>query len=386
MRTLQLGLFVVPLHFPERPVADCWDDDIALLVHADRLGFAEAWIGEHYCIRWENLPAPELLIARALGATKQIRLGAGVHVLAYHHPAILAHKIAALDHLSRGRLMLGVGAGGTPSDFEMMGLAIGGDEHRQRMLEALDMILALWRSEGQAVIHGKFWDLKVPFPNHKMTWEYHLRPYQQPHPPIAVAGTSPGSGTLGWGAGRGYLPISFFDLNLEILKSHWETIRDGARKGGREISRDAWRIARVVYVAETDELARQHVLESSMSRAFTEYFRRVYYLVGGLGSIKHDPSVTDDQATVEYALEHVWIVGSVETVARRLGELYDAVGGFGTLEVVHFDTHPHPERYMNSMTLLSEQVLPRLHVTRPTRTDDHIDHRNRDMETKDNAG
>lgn len=363
MAELKLGIFFQPLHLPERPHADCWDDDLDLIVHADKIGFAEAWIGEHYCIRWENLPAPELLIAKALGLTKNIRLGSGVHVLAYHHPAVLAHKVAALDHLSRGRFLFGVGAGGSPSDFEMLGIDFRNNEHRERMLEALEMILALWTSDGQVKMKGKFWDLKMPFPNKKMTWQYHLKPYQKPHPPIAMAGTSPFSSTLKWAAERGFIPMTI-DASAEIVKSHWIAIQQGAAKGNKIMSRDEWRIARVVYVAETDELARQHVMESSMPRGFKEYFLRVYKLFGGVAAVKHDFSLPDEAVDVEYAMEHLWMVGSVDTVAKKLEKFYTNVGGFGVLFMLHFDTHPHPERYMNSMTLLKEQVLPRLaHLT-----------------------
>jgi alkanesulfonate monooxygenase SsuD/methylene tetrahydromethanopterin reductase-like flavin-dependent oxidoreductase (luciferase family) len=334
-----------------------------IIIHADKLGFAEAWIGEHYCIRWENLPAPELLIAKAVGLTNNIRLGSGVHVLAYHHPAVMAHKVAAMDHLARGRFLFGIGAGGTPSDFEMLGIDFKASEHRARMPEAIEMILALWASDGQMNMKGKFWDLRVPFPIKKMTWEYHLRPYQKPHPPIAVAGTSPFSGTLKWGAERGFIPMSI-DASVEVIKSHWIAIQEGAAKAKRVMPRDAWRIARVIYVAETDATARKELLESSMARGFTEYFRRVYCLFNGLAMIKQDLSVPDEAVDINYMMEHLWLVGSVDTVACKLRKLYTDVGGFGNLLVVHFDTHPYPERYLQSMTLLKEQVIPKLaHLT-----------------------
>jgi alkanesulfonate monooxygenase SsuD/methylene tetrahydromethanopterin reductase-like flavin-dependent oxidoreductase (luciferase family) len=356
---MKLGLFIQPLHFPEREPGDCWDDDLDLIVHGDKIGFAEVWIGEHYCIGWENLPAPELLIAKALSLTTSIRLGSGVHVLAYHHPAVIAHKVAALDHLSKGRFLFGIGAGGSPADFEMFGIDLRLNEHRERMVESIEMIQSLWASDGPLFINGKFWKLKIPFPNKKMTWYYHLKPFQRPHPPIAVAGTSPFSETLRWGAEKGFIPMSI-DANTEILKSHWIAIEEGAKKGERNISRADWRIARVVYVAETDEEAYSHVRESSIARGFKEYFLRVYKMFDGLNAIKHDLSIPDSVLDLEYALEHLWIVGSVDTVQRKLEKFYTVVGGFGTLLVLHFDTHPHPERFQNSMTLLKEQVLPGL--------------------------
>ena len=359
MPKLKLGVFFQPLHFPERDYADCWDDDISIISHADSIGFDEVWVGEHYCIRWENLPAPELLIAKALGVTKQIIFGTGVNVLSYQHPAIIAHKIAALDHLARGRLIFGIGAGGTPSDFEMFDIDFSSSESRERMKESIEMIIDLWSSKGELKKEGKFWDLKIPFANTKMTWEYHLRPYQKPHPPIAVGGTSPFSKTLEWGASKGFLPISI-DANIETIKSHWATIEKTAKSNNIDFSRLDWRVSRVIYVAETDEIAKEHILESSMNRGFSEYFMRVYRIFGGLSSIKHDKSVNDNEVNVQYALENLWIVGSVDTVIDKLQNFYTEVGGFGTLLIMHFDTYPYPERYKKSMSLLINEVIPKI--------------------------
>ena len=61
---MDFGLFMMPLHLPDRAFADCYDRDIEQIVLADRLGFREAWIGEHLTERWENAPAPDLLMRR----------------------------------------------------------------------------------------------------------------------------------------------------------------------------------------------------------------------------------------------------------------------------------------------------------------------------------
>ena len=89
---MKLGLFMMPLHPSYRPVADCYDRDIDQLVLADRLGFEEAWLGEHFTEKWENAPAPDLLIAKALALTEQIRFGTGVSLPGMHEPVYLAHR------------------------------------------------------------------------------------------------------------------------------------------------------------------------------------------------------------------------------------------------------------------------------------------------------
>ena len=100
---MQFGLFMMPLHPPERSFTESYDRDLAQIVAADRLGYHEVWIGEHLTERWENAPAPELLIAQALVMTEKIILATGVTLLALHNPVELAHRIAMLDHLARGR-------------------------------------------------------------------------------------------------------------------------------------------------------------------------------------------------------------------------------------------------------------------------------------------
>ena len=118
---MQFGLFMMPLHPPYRSYADSYDRDLALLVEADRLGFHEAWIGEHLTERWENAPCPDLLIAKASALTQQMKLATGITLLPIHNPVELAHRIAMLDHLTRGRFYWGIGHRAIPTDLALFG-------------------------------------------------------------------------------------------------------------------------------------------------------------------------------------------------------------------------------------------------------------------------
>src|SRR5258705_3139620 len=118
---MQFGLFMMPLHPPHRAFADGYDRDVAQIVAADRLGFQEVWVGEHLTERWENAPAPDLLLAQALALTKTVRLGTGVTLLALHNPVYLAHRLAMLDHMARGRFQWGIGGGGVPPHPAVLG-------------------------------------------------------------------------------------------------------------------------------------------------------------------------------------------------------------------------------------------------------------------------
>jgi limonene 1,2-monooxygenase len=147
---MEFGLFMMPLHPPYRFYADSYDRDLSLIVEADRLGYHEVWIGEHITERWENAPCPDLLIAKASAMTQNIKLGTGVTLLPIHDPVELAHRIAMLDHLTRGRFYWGVGHRAIPTDLELFGLdPKQGGEVRSQEAEVLEIVLKLWESEGK---------------------------------------------------------------------------------------------------------------------------------------------------------------------------------------------------------------------------------------------
>src|SRR5215212_2155380 len=144
---MRLGLFSMPSHPPHRKPSETYDEDLELLVHADRLGFDEAWLGEHYTSTWENIPSPELVLAQALALTKQIKLGTGVTCVPNHNPAQLAYRIAQLDNMARGRFMWGVGAGGFAGDAVLFEVPQDG-VHRRVTQEYIDAVLRIWADEG----------------------------------------------------------------------------------------------------------------------------------------------------------------------------------------------------------------------------------------------
>ena len=228
---MKLGLFMMPSHPPERDIYDSHQWDLDYLELADRLGYDEAWIGEHFTAPWEPIPAPDLMIAQALQRTRNIKLGSGVHLLPYHHPAELAHRIAYLDHIAQGRFMFGIGSSGLPSDWALFDVDGNNGQHREMTRESLDIILKIWQSQGPFEYQGKFWNVNVPDTMYDVL-RYFLTPYQKPHPPIAVASASYRSPTLVIAGERGFIPMSLA-LNTDYCRSHWEAIEEGARKAGR---------------------------------------------------------------------------------------------------------------------------------------------------------
>ena len=355
---MKLGLFLMPSHPPERGLLAGQQWDLAVLREADRLGYSEAWIGEHFTSRWEPNPAPDLLIAQALMETRQIKLAPGAHLLPYHHPAELACRVAFMDHLSQGRYMLGIGAGGLPSDWQLFCVDGMKGVNRDMTREALDIMLKIWASDGTGNVEyqGKFWSVNVPGPMFR-TLGHHLRPLQQPHPPIGIAGLNPGSETLKLAGEHGFMPLSL-NMSPGYIATHWDAVLEGAHRSGARPSRHDWRIVREIFVADTDEEAHRNCVGSMMGRMMREYLLPLLADFQFIKYLKHDPSVRDDAVTPEYLADNGWLVGSPRTVRDKLTQMYKDLGGFGTLLLFTFDYADNPEPWFKSMRLLAEEVLP----------------------------
>src|SRR5437867_1615097 len=180
---MRLGYFAMPLHPPGADPARTMDDDLVQLATLDRLGYEEAWIGEHFTAEWENIPAPDLFIAAALQRTQRINLGTGVACLPNHSPFVLAHRIAQLDNMARGRFLFGVGSGGFPGDFTVAGVDPKTGQQRTLTHDAIDLVLKLWAAPEPGHYEAHNWRFDVPEPNPEIAQHVHVRPYTQPHPP-----------------------------------------------------------------------------------------------------------------------------------------------------------------------------------------------------------
>lgn len=354
---MKLGALLMPSHPPEQLVRDGNRHDLEELVRLDRLGFDEAWIGEHFTAAWEPCPAPDLLIAQALPLTSSIRLGSLGHLLPYHHPVELAHRVAYLDHIAEGRYQLGVGISALPTDHALFGLPSGGGVNRKMTFEALEMITRLW-TEGPQDFVGEFWSMGEPRSD-LPGLGYHLAPLQKPHPPVAIAGLTPGSANHKLAGEKGYIPVSLsVDPGASITARHWDAVIEGAARSGRRPDRAAWRIIRDVYVAPTDAEARDLAINGAMGRCWREFLLPIYLGLGIGPFLKRDPSMPDEAVDLEYLADNLWLVGSPETVTERILELQRVTGGFGRLVAVSYDHAGEIEPWERSLRLLAERVRP----------------------------
>jgi alkanesulfonate monooxygenase SsuD/methylene tetrahydromethanopterin reductase-like flavin-dependent oxidoreductase (luciferase family) len=357
---MRYGYFMMPMHPPGSFLADTLDHDLRQIERLDELGFHEAWIGEHFTAEWENIPSPEIFIAAALQRTKQIQLGTGVTCLPNHNPFHLAHRIAQIDHMARGRFMWGVGSGGFIGDFQVMDIDPSTGIQRKITTDAVDAVLALWDGAEPGAYAAHTWKYTVPQHDPTVAKHVHIRPFQKPHPPIAVAGVSEKSDTLGMAGSRGWWPISINFVPTRVLKTHWQGYSDAAVQAGRTPSRSDWRISRTIHVSDTNAKAREEALTGAIGRDFTQYFIPLLGQGRGLNALKIDTSMPDSDISTEYMIDSdIFIVGDPETVAAKLRHLYEEVGGFGGVLglAAEWDNFAIWDR---SMTLLATEVMPKI--------------------------
>jgi alkanesulfonate monooxygenase SsuD/methylene tetrahydromethanopterin reductase-like flavin-dependent oxidoreductase (luciferase family) len=361
---MHLGLFFMPHLAPERTPKQGQEFILDTIRKADELGYREAWIGEHFACGWEPVPAPDLLIAQALIQTKQIILAPGAHVLPYHHPVELAHRIAYLDHLAQGRYMVGIGAGSVHMDADLLGTlrheADGSTTlmNAEMTQEALDIMIKIWTSDTAFNYDGKFWKFR------RRDWDEtekgpFLKPFQKPYPPLGMTGLSVSSRTLALAGKLGFRPMSFM-IGPGYLAEHWRVYEAEALKAGHKPDRKNWAVSPPFFVADTDVEAIELASTGEVGRFWKEYM--IPGIVGrGLGQYsKSDPSHPDSAVTPEYLARNIWLVGSPDTVARRAAALVRETGGFGTLIGMCFDFIGKEKAWLRNLELMKTEVMPRL--------------------------
>jgi alkanesulfonate monooxygenase SsuD/methylene tetrahydromethanopterin reductase-like flavin-dependent oxidoreductase (luciferase family) len=351
---MKLGMFGQACHPPGKSPYDCQEWDLQVIRWMDEFGYDEAWFGEHHALPWEPNPAPDILVAQAFRETKRIRLGPGGICLPYHNPAVVANRMAWLDHVSQGRLNFGVAAGSVPADWKLLG--INGADTRDMTRESLEIIQKIWFGERPFVHQGKFWRIEVEEPRLPL-FDAHIRPLQKNGPPIGVSGLSPNSPTLKIAGRMGFLPMSLAS-SVPALKSHWDAYEAGAYAAGRTTNRADWRVVKEIVVAETDAKAEKIAVEGGLGKYTTGYLARTSRHSAETQGLPFNPV----EYTPDHFLRHTWIVGSPATVREKLEAFQHETGGFGTLLVFACDYAEQPEAWRDSLQALAEEVVPKMIV------------------------
>lgn len=283
---------------------------IELTEHLDRLGYDEAWLGEHHSGGAEIISSPELVLSNLAPRTTNIRLGTGVISLPYHHPFQVAERIVLLDHLTEGRAMFGMGPGQLPTDAWMQG--IEATQLRPRMEESLEVILALLA--GETVTAERDWftvrDAKLQ-----------LLPYSDLE--ISVVGTiSPSGPKLAGRHGLGMLSLAATDpTGIDRLPEHWEIINEEAERNNHRVDRANWRLMGPMHIAETVEEAKRQ------TRYGLQW--QYDYLAHITPSAIEVPEGEDALATVINETGR-GVIGTPEMAIAQIERLMERSGGFGT--------------------------------------------------------
>ena len=357
---MKLGLFGMPLHPPTRMAAETYEEDADRIIYADHVGFEEAWIGEHMSCSTEPIASPLMFLASLINRTKTIRFGTGVIALPNHHPAVVAAEVAQFDHMSRGRLMFGIGPGGLASDMELFDV-LDGPYRTERMMESIDMILQMWSQEPPYHIEGKHWKIKLSdtvMP--ELGVGYIPKPYQLPHPPIMMTAMSPFSDSVKTAGMRGWGPMSANFCPEYVIASHWKKYVEGCEAAGRPVNGENWRVARNLVIARSDSEALDRMLDPNGSNYYYfDYLWRVLLAVDYTAVMKDDPKKPDAQITVEELIKSMVIYGSPKTVTEKLLAFRERTGPFGGLLMASMDgAGVNRSREWESMTLLSQEVMP----------------------------
>ena len=314
---LRFGAFIAPFHALDENPTQAIERDLELVQWMDQLGYDEAWIGEHHSAGMEVIASPEVFIAAAAERTKHIRLGTGVSSLPYHHPLILADRINQLDHMTRGRVMFGVGPGALASDAFMMGIAPM--KQRDMMDEALGVIVRLLR--GETVSHKSDW-FELAEARLQMT------PFSRPHVEIAVASQVSPTGSRAAGKhGAGLLSIGATSAGgFNALASNWAIAEEIAKDNNTTVQRAAWRLVGPMHVAETREQARANVAFGL--HKWIAYFRDV-------AQLPMAPEGDGDPVDVMIA-SGLAVIGTPDDAVAQIERLHVQSGGFGCfLQMAH---------------------------------------------------
>ncbi|AQT82379.1 hypothetical protein B1R94_28750 [Mycolicibacterium litorale] len=355
---MDLGFFTQPHHAPGRAMTETLHEDRMIFSLADRLGYAEAFIGEHMTAARENVPNALLFAASLAGTTTNMTIGTAMHNLAFSHPLVIASNAAWVDHLLKGRFIFGVGAGITATDAEA--LEVLNHDRRAMFDEAISHVLALWAGDPPYNLSGEYWNISTE----KTSWsEMGLgavpKPFQQPHPPILFGSGDATSRSLAKFGQRGWSLMSSDTLPASRLAEQWANYAEGGAAAGSAPNYDDWRVVRAIFVADDERSAVEYAKTHPRSpyRGHFAEFHEKFQRAGALSMFKADPAIPDDDVTLDYALENCIIAGTVDQVAEQILALREIAGPFGTLVYAGKDW-TDAELSRRSMILMAEEVMP----------------------------
>lgn len=366
--SLRFGAFLAPFHPAGENPTLAFQRDLDLVEHLDGLGYDEVWIGEHHSAGSEIIASPEIFMAAAAERTRRIKLGTGVTSISYHNPLWVADRMVLLDHLSRGRTMLGVGPGSLPTDSAMIGL--DPIDTRELLGTNLDIIMRLLAGE----------TVTANTRTHQLIdAQLQLRPYSDPRFDVAVAAVaSPTGPRLAGQHGTGLLSIgaTLTQDGFDALAHHWNVVEERAAHYGQPTpDRSGWRLVGPMHIAETREQARRDVQHG------IEQWFRYFQNVAAFPQMAVEGGHVDEM--IDFVNEAgIGAIGTPEDARAQVQRLVDQSGGFGSMLLMSHEW-ANPEATRRSYELIAQHVMPHFQGTVRTHAQSTLDAKRRATETRD---
>lgn len=366
--SLRFGAFLAPFHPAGENPTLAFQRDLDLVEHLDGLGYDEVWIGEHHSAGSEIIASPEIFMAAAAERTRRIKLGTGVTSISYHNPLWVADRMVLLDHLSRGRTMLGVGPGSLPTDSAMIGL--DPIDTRELLGTNLDIIMRLLAGE----------TVTANTRTHQLIdAQLQLRPYSDPRFDVAVAAVaSPTGPRLAGQHGTGLLSIgaTLTQDGFDALAHHWNVVEERAAHYGQPTpDRSGWRLVGPMHIAETREQARRDVQHG------IEQWFRYFQNVAAFPQMAVEGGHVDEM--IDFVNEAgIGAIGTPEDARAQVQRLVDQSGGFGSMLLMSHEW-ANPESTRRSYELIAQHVMPHFQGTVRTHAQSTLDAKQRATETRD---
>src|SRR5216117_1427203 len=361
---MRLGYFTMPLHPLHRDPAVTLQEDREAVILADKLGFHDAFVGEHLTDPEENIANSFIFLATLIGETKAIRLGTGTSNLSHSHPALIAAHAAMFDHLAKGRFIFGISPGTLASDAEALGMSLAMEERNKLFAEAIDVILAIWQRDAPYDIDFSGNRFKVSTARTQVPAVGRgqmYKPLQKPRPEIVGTVVAPHSkGVIAMGE-RHFHPMSANFLLPHWLPSHWANYCAGKEKAGQRADPEHWRVARTIFVADDDKTAERYARTDPASpyRYYWDKLRANMMRAKRHVIFKESENEADSAVTLERLLDELVICGTPGRVADELMALREKAGPFGEIVYAGMDW-VDPRLARRSMELMANEVMPRI--------------------------
>ena len=361
---MRFGYFAMPMHPLERRWEETLEEDRQAVILADRLGFHDAFIGEHLTDRVENITNSMLFLATLIHATKQIKLATGTTNLSQTHPTLVASHAAMFDHMAKGRFILGVSPGNLRTDAEALG-RLEADKNKM-FADAIDVILEIWKREAP-------YEIDLPGNQFKVSTAAAAaldiglgilpKPYQSPRPEIVGTVVAPYSKGVVLMGKRDFHPLSANFLQAKWVQTHWANYAEGKASVGETPNIADWRVARTVFVAADDATAHSYGGDDARS-PYRFYYRQLlakFARLGRFGVFKMHIAQPDAEITEDYVVDSLVIRGSVNSVVDQILAMREVTGDFGELVYAGMDW---VDEWLGrrSMELLATEVMPRVNA------------------------